>query len=178
MTTFDVKMEGMDRIVKGLEEAPTKTGEVLNEGLREIGGNLLPILKRHTPVGVGGRISLRNSTRFQVIWDGIGPVQWLQIRQGAKSKGGFFYGVAVRKGRRPGRMPPVSALVPWVEKKLGIASNQARGVAFIIARKIGRRGTKPNPYHVRALDEGWGMIQNVVAKMGGRIVRHLTGGAT
>ena len=45
-------------------------------------------------------------------------------------------------GTRP-HFPPVDALIDWVRQKLGIANErQARGVAFLIARKIARTGTK------------------------------------
>ncbi len=51
------------------------------------------------------------------------------------------YAEVVEEGRRPGqRMPPSSALVTWVEKKLGVPEEHAAGVAFVIARSIGKRG--------------------------------------
>jgi len=45
-------------------------------------------------------------------------------------------------GTKP-HFPPVEALIDWVRTKLGIANEkEARGVAFLIARKISRVGTK------------------------------------
>jgi hypothetical protein len=53
-----------------------------------------------------------------------------------------FYAPIVERGRRPGKRPPTDALVLWVVRKLGITdAKRARGVAFLIARKIGRVGT-------------------------------------
>lgn len=44
-------------------------------------------------------------------------------------------------GRRPGaKRPPTAALIPWVRRKLGVGADEARGVAFVLARAIGRRG--------------------------------------
>lgn len=54
------------------------------------------------------------------------------------------YAWTVIYGRKPGKMPPPIALLPWVWKKLGVQGMAARGVAWNIARKIGRHGTKPN----------------------------------
>ena len=51
------------------------------------------------------------------------------------------YGPVVEEGRRPGSVPPPEALRPWVERKLGVPSSESKGVAFLIARAIGRRGT-------------------------------------
>jgi len=44
-------------------------------------------------------------------------------------------------GRLAGRMPPSSALFDWVRIKLNIPDNKVKGVAFVIARKIGKQGT-------------------------------------
>ena len=53
------------------------------------------------------------------------------------------YAANVELGRRPGaRMPPVGALVGWVQRKLGVSAKAARGVAFAVARKIARRGIR------------------------------------
>jgi len=55
----------------------------------------------------------------------------------------------VDKGRSPGKMPPVSAIRPWVEAK-GIKMTTSSGIlmssnqsAFVIARSIGEKGIKP-----------------------------------
>jgi hypothetical protein len=51
------------------------------------------------------------------------------------------YAVPVELGTKP-HFPPVDALVDWVKVKLGVTSEKtARGVAFLIARKISLRGT-------------------------------------
>lgn len=46
-------------------------------------------------------------------------------------------------GRRAGaRPPPASALVGWVRRHFAVDDRQARGLAFVIARNIARRGIK------------------------------------
>ena len=54
-------------------------------------------------------------------------------------------------GRKPGSFPPVDAIAAWARRKLGIGD---RGIAFAIARAIGkegspkrRRGGSVQPYH-------------------------------
>jgi hypothetical protein len=52
------------------------------------------------------------------------------------------YAGVIEYGRRAGSMPPSSALVPWVRRKLGVSAKKAPGVAFAIAKKM---KTKPIP---------------------------------
>lgn len=53
------------------------------------------------------------------------------------------YGWPVEEGRTPGKPPPpVDAIEYWVRRKLGIPDTESRQVAYIIARSIGRKGTK------------------------------------
>lgn len=53
-----------------------------------------------------------------------------------------LYGWPVERGRRPGQPPPTEAIKLWVIRR-GIASGkEADSIAYLIARAIGRRGTK------------------------------------
>lgn len=45
-------------------------------------------------------------------------------------------------GRRPGRMPPVSAIEKWIQTKKLIP--RTRGVAWAIAKSIAKKGTIPH----------------------------------
>lgn len=53
-----------------------------------------------------------------------------------------IYGYPVEYGRKPGKQPPTDALEAWVVRKLGVTRDEARGVAYVIARAIGRKGTQ------------------------------------
>ena len=172
MFTFGVKEEGFEELGDRLDKGGVESRLSINEGLREIGRMMVPILKNHTPTGVSNK--LRTTTVFQIITGGL--EQRLEIRQGAKSGAGFFYGQVVRGGRRAGaKMPPPEALIPWVQKKMGIPARLAPMVAFALAVKIGKRGIKPNPYHVRALRAAQGKIQQIVHQMGTRVTAYLAG---
>lgn len=58
------------------------------------------------------------------------------------------YGLPVERGRKPGRWPPQAPIELWVIRKLGLTGKEAKQAAFLIARAIGTRGTKPGQQFV------------------------------
>lgn len=73
----------------------------------------------------------------------------------------LVYGAVMEFGRKPGKAPPTAALLPWVRRKMGVAKDKAEGVAFVVARSIGRKGITGRHYFKKA--------QVVVDKMSGKI---------
>lgn len=51
------------------------------------------------------------------------------------------YAVPVELGTKP-HFPPVQALEDWVRQKLGVSGTDVRRVAYLVARKISKKGTK------------------------------------
>ena len=79
------------------------------------------------------------------------------------------YAYIVEFGRKIGTMPPVSALIPWVKKKLRINDpKQQKQVAFLVARSIKHNGIKPKPFFYPAYEKAIkgiaGRIINAVNK--------------
>ena len=71
---------------------------------------------------------------------------WLQsleteARQNVGVIRGQDYTEFLARGRRPGNRPPIAPIERWVNAKLGIGGQQARGVAFAVANKIANEGT-------------------------------------
>lgn len=71
----------------------------------------------------------------------------------------LIYGRPVEDGRKPGTMPPVEAIEIWVIRKLGIAPPESRGVAFVIARAIGRRGTQGAHMFQKGFDNALPLVE-------------------
>ena len=157
-----------DKMSANLRKSPEVMLAGLNRALRKIGQLMVPALKAETPVGASHH--LRNYTVGEV--KGRGQDQVLEIRQAAASRKGYFYGMAVRGGSRP-HFPPSAELIPWVQAVLGVNAKEAPGVAFLVARKISKVGTKPNPYHARALAANMGNIQAIVEQEGVAIMGRL-----
>jgi len=98
----------------------------------------------------------------------------LTFGNNARSKSGFPYAAAVETGRKAGKMPPVKDIRDWLIERnrthgeiLGIQkgfSNKKSAkiselkrintIAFLIARKIGRTGTKPFPFMTPGYNAG------------------------
>ena len=70
----------------------------------------------------------------------------------------------VINGRKPGKMPPIADIMPWVAKKLGASGTALRSVAFLVARKIGRKGTKPNDFVTPIVKENQRTWSDILTK--------------
>ena len=117
--------------------------KILNRYGDEAVGLVVAILKAKNKKASG---KLLNSFSYKIIED----------TQGLLSLGLFSdvdYAEFVDKGRSPGRMPPVRSIERWIKVK-GIGdSTKRKGMAFAIARKIGRFGIKPTPFIKPVLDK-------------------------
>ena len=154
----EIDVRGFKGFARNLRGADEVIQSNLNRMLRDIGSVFVPVLRALTPRKTG---ALANATRSQIL--GMAMDQRLEVRQGAKSKGGQFYGHFVRSGTRAHVIRPV----------------KARALAFdvggvtVFAMKVNHPGTTPNPYHKRALRQVQGAINDIVQQTGTRIVRRL-----
>lgn len=92
------------------------------------------------------------------------------------------YGRYVEFGRRPGaRMPPVSALIGWVQRhfhapRQRVTDATLRGEAFALARAISRRGIPARPFLQPALTKNRPQIDALFAAVGARVIASIAGG--
>jgi hypothetical protein len=93
-------------------------------------------VRDRAPVGLGGQSGLQGSI--------AGDVKELAQRIEGLVGTPLKYALPVEYGRRANQTPPpVSALIPWVERFITLDRGEtAKGVAFAIARYIGLRGTR------------------------------------
>ena len=145
-------------ITERLSKAETIIAGRANRMLRDIGQAYSLALRSETPVRTG---KLKKSTRFQIV--GGNTSQALEVRQGARSSGGDFYGGYVRMGTAPHEIRPVkaSALVFRIGDRL------------IFVKKVNHPGTKPNRYDKRALAKTSDQIDEISRQAGIRIAADL-----
>jgi phage gpG-like protein len=151
---------GFDKLTKVFRSAPHWLGDEVTKGMRQSALAVQRDSAMEAPVDTG---RLRQSITTEID-RGVIP-QWANIGPSVK------YGKFVEFGRRPGsRPPPASALIPWMKRHGMPASG-----AFALARAIGRRGIKPNPFMARgfksasrAVDRIWNRTSRAIELRWGR----------
>lgn len=132
-------------------------GEVRG-GTRAVGSNSLP----GVPVAMGEMIGIVGS-----------PIPYVAV---------------INDGRRPGQpMPPPEALELWVRRKIQwstrkgprggrrrLTAAEARSIAFVIARAIGRRGIEGKHFYEEALAANQDQIRSFFELAGLKISMRLT----
>lgn len=82
------------------------------------------------------------------------------------------YALPVEFGSRP-HWPPREPIEFWVKRKLRVPAGQARGIAFLIARKIARRGTAPRKIFELGLEDAKPRMVEIFDRLPGLIVEKL-----
>jgi len=113
-----------------LEQALVKVGEELKAAMQNE-------LKSNGSYNTG---DLSNSIDYEVLQNGDG----YQLARRMLAYGNY---VDQGIGRRPGKMPPQQDIIDWIDlKRIPIPTGlQKETFAFLIARKIGDKGTNPRP---------------------------------
>lgn len=105
-----------------------------------------------------------NELRTQTIQSGaiasfsfLRSIEKVYERQGAiqawRIGSALPYAPFVNYGRKPGRRPPVDAIVKWLAlKPVDTGGRDIRQVAFAIATAIGKRGVKPKLFFERTVE--------------------------
>lgn len=159
MTQVHIEVQGLDRIQQNYSRSREMILGALNRTLRQTGALMTPALKANTPRRTG---KLANSTRFQI--KGTAEDQVLEIRQGARTQQGVLYRPFVTQGTRPHEIRPVTA------KALRFVVNGRT----VFAKKVNHPGTKPNPYHVRTLNEQMPNVRRILNEEGVSVTAELS----
>lgn len=165
MSTLTISTSGLAAIQRGLAEAPDATWRELLSTMTQATMLVEREVKEGIPRGATGLTAASvSSDAFSTAAGVLGVV-------GSSQAPASF----VELGTRP-HMPPVAALVPWVRAVLGVDAKRAPGVAFLIARKIARKGTKAQRPFALALARTDGQVLRMFEDAAGRIAANLAGG--
>lgn len=146
-----IELEGLDRVLANFERITPEVAAAATKGLSRGGMYIIADAQRNlrTAGHNGGTVNntgqLSNSGRTQVLDNG-------EVECGFFSKSGEGYAAYVEYGTRA-HWPPVAPLRAWTRKKLRVSEDRVKSVAFLVARKIARRGTSPHPFFQPAVEK-------------------------
>lgn len=165
MSRLHLSLSGLDALTRGLVQAPDVTRRELLATMTQ--GTLLVEreAKERMPKHTGTTAASIASDAFSSAVGVIGTV-------GSSQPSATF----VELGTKPHR-PPVAALEPWVKAVLGVRDpKKIKSVAFLVARKIARKGTKAQRPFGEAVAATEGQVMRMFEDCAGRVAAHLAGG--
>jgi len=159
---LSIRLEGADALIEALAKAPAMVQQELGVFMHGMTQHMRSEVIDRTPAAFG---TLRASIFAKVDQPlGGGMLGVVSTSQP--------YAVPVELGARP-HMPPVQPLQDWVRQKLGLSGKEGRSVAFAIARKISKKGTKGHFMFRDAFTENEAEIQRQFGLTVSRIVARI-----
>lgn len=161
---FKVKLKADIKALEKLTKLyPDVSRQVREAKLTEALNLLERWVKEFTPVGAGPT-HLRDTIHYDVAISG--RKVWGMVGTPAE------YAEPVELGTKP-HFPPTGPLAHWVERILGIHGPDAERVAFAIAMKIRRKGTKGAKMFERGFSEAEAALMRILEEIPDEIVRRL-----
>ncbi len=136
----DFRIDGLRDLEVNLGRMSRRIYRASKDGLTRAGLNIIADAQNRLKFnGTNYTGQLSNSGRVEE----VKGQDALDVGFFSKGKG---YAEYVEYGRRAGKFPPVRHLAQWAKKKLRLSGKRADSAGFLIARKIARKGTRPQPF--------------------------------
>lgn len=161
-------------VLNGLElawlQAPTIVRQELVAAMTEADALIEREVKERTPTGAsgGGASGLKGSIFGE---ETVGLDNVIGLVGTAMS-----YATPVELGSKP-HFPPIEPLIDWVVSKFGVNEQEARGIAFLVARKIARKGTKGAHMFQKAFDANEAQVNSMFVRAVARIAERCARGS-
>lgn len=163
---YDIKIKSDMRALTRLTRLyPDISQDVREAKVTEAIMLLEAAVKKGTPWGAGP-IHLRDSVHSKV--------SVLGSKVHGLTGTPMEHGEPVEHGTKP-HFPPTGPIAFWVEKKMGLSGKDAERVAFLIARKISKKGTKGQKMFETAMTENESRVMAILAEIPGEIARRAEG---
>lgn len=160
MSILDLRIDVEQQKPLNAATMASQADGVIESGLTEMGQLLERTVKEATPLGATKL--LRGSIFAELRGT---PVRELLVASTQP------YAPPVERGRQPGKFPPMGPILLWVRRKLGAGSEkEARSIAFLVARKIARKGTPGAAMFFKGFTKARPALERIAQKMGGTIV--------
>lgn len=158
----DVWLEGERELFVNMQRRMDGCTDAARKALQKAGLQIVADAKqnlRNNRSNVTGQLSA--SGRVQTVEGDPDAVDAGFFSQDTRGGYAFF----VEYGRRAGKFPPVDEIVQWVRKKLRIREPKAaKGIGFVIARKIAKKGTTPHPFFGPAVEKNKKAVRDAIAE--------------
>lgn len=162
---LEINFDALRGLQASYARAPDVVRQELLAAMLEADQLLLREVKEQTPAATG---TLRSSEHA------VERVQPFGVQGLVGSS--LSYAEPVELGTKP-HFPPVEALMDWVKSRFSVRSErEARSIAFLIARKISRVGTRGAGMYQKALAACEGQIRTIFDRAQQRIAARLAGG--
>lgn len=142
-----INIEGLDEVLAKFEDAPFVLARNLSFAMRKSCIDVVADAKPRTPADT-------EATRESIDYTVTPTAEGLRGVIMPHTE----YAKWLHDGTNP-HFPPVTALIPWVRDQLGVSEADAKSVAFLVARKISRVGTKAHPFLTDALKSNRSRIE-------------------
>lgn len=163
---MEIEIEGLRNIRADFGKAKDMVGKAGMKALQEVGLEIVAEaklnLKRNRTTNTG---ALSASGKVQKDKDGGIDAGFFSAEGEQGYAAAVEYGRGPTKKASPDGITLETSIKAWVHRKLGIAyGKELDGAAFLIARKIHRKGTKAQPFFVPAVKMFEDKIQQYVDK--------------
>lgn len=146
-----ITIQGLDKLQAGVAAGPATLAREVRTAI--VAGSALI---KATQVALAPRFSSETVNSIATTITGGGAS--LTASTGPRSKQAYY----ADQGRRPGKPPPISAIEPWA---------RAKGIdPFVLARSIGRKGTKGKRFVAPSLERNVGRITALFSEVGVKVV--------
>jgi hypothetical protein len=152
-----VEVRGLDRVERGLANAPNTLEDQTRSAMT---ASLLLLEADQRRMVAQDTKRLLGSINHKITGRGAN----LTGRVGPSARYGYY----VEYGRRAGKPPPVSAVAGWARRH---GANP-----FLVARGIGRHGTKPQPFVRPSYTRNVRRIATLFGRIGQRVAQTIVGG--
>lgn len=163
---MNVEIEGLRELKANLQATSKDIEKAASKGMQAAGLEIIAEAKMNLK---------RNRTTNTGVLSASGKVQKVEDDDSSIDVGFFAqdssqgYAAAVEYGRGPsqkkGPIPLEDSIKAWVHRKLGIGyGKKLDSAAFLIARKIHRKGTKPQPFFMPAVEKVQAKIGEIINK--------------
>lgn len=160
---MEVKIDGLRELTANLKKTSAEAGAGMRKGLQAAGLEIIAEAKQNLNANrTNNTGTLRASGKVQADKEGIDAGFFSE----GSSEG---YAAFIEYGRGPtkkaGTIPLRTTLEAWVHRKLGIPyGKELKSVTYLIARKIHRKGTKPQPFFTPAVKKVESKIKDIISR--------------